>query len=325
MELHSRALESFLAVAEHESYTRAAAALALSQPAVHQYVRKLEAQLHTRLVEQAGKRVVLTEHGRVVYQYARRSHDEEKDLIRYLRDDVTLGEGQLRIAAGTTASEFIIPTIVVAFQKLYPGIHVRVRATGTNDEVDDGVFDRSFDLGIHSDQTARPGLDKVEFLSDTLVGIAPPNHPFVAARRAITPAEAAREAFVHFGPTDAGRARVAPIQSLINQWFAAAGVSSPSRLSIGALEGMKRAVRDGGGVAIVSSYCIDPRDTDIAAFTLANAPERGFYVVSRDRGWESNVVRTFREYTISLAWAAGDPRGFRAPKAHKGGSRARAI
>lgn len=325
VELNSRALQSFLAVAEHESYTRAAAALAISQPAVHQYVRKLEAQLHTKLVEQHGKRVVLTEHGRVVYQYARRFQDEERDLIRYLRDDVTLGEGQLRIAAGTTASEFILPTVVVAFQRLYPGIQVRVRTTGTNDEVDDGVLDRSFDLGIHSDATTRHGLDKVAFLADTLVGIAPPDHPFVTAGRPLAAAEVARCPLVHFGPSDPGRARVAPIQALINGWFEGSGVSTASRLSIGALEGMKRAVRGGGGVAIVSSYSVDPRDWGLATFELANPPERAFHVVSRDRGWESNVVRTFREFIMSLSWTEGDPRNFQPPKPPRGGSRARSV
>jgi len=136
MELNSQALLCFLAVAEHESYTKAAASLTLSQPGVHQYVRKLENQLRTKLVEQHGKRVVLTEHGRVVYQHARRLQDDETDLVRYLRDDASLEQGQLRIAAGTTAAEFIIPTMAVAFQRLHPGIQIRVYAAGTNDEVD---------------------------------------------------------------------------------------------------------------------------------------------------------------------------------------------
>src|ERR1035437_9228790 len=114
MELNSQALACFLAVAEHESYTKAAAALSLSQPGVHQYVRRLETQLRTKLVEQHGKRVVLTEHGRVAYLYARRFQDEEADLVRYFRDDVSLEQGQLRVVGGSTAAEFILPTIAVA-------------------------------------------------------------------------------------------------------------------------------------------------------------------------------------------------------------------
>ncbi len=324
MELNSRALLCFLAVAEHESYTKAAAALSLSQPGVHQHVRKLESELHTKLVEQHGKRVVLTEHGRVVYQYARRASDDEKDLVRYLRDDISLGQGQLRVAAGTTAAEFILPTIAVAFQRLHPGIHIRVRATGTNDEVDAGVSDRSYDLGLHSDETPKPGVDKVQFLSDTLVGIAPAGHRLSTAGRRVTPGDLAKEPFIHFGGSDPSVARVAPIQALINGWFAAAGVQPKSRLNVGALEGMKRAVRDGGGVAIVSKYCVDSEDPRLATFELASPPRRGFYLVSRDRGWESNVVRTFREFVISLCWTDGDSRAFE-PPVERGGTRARSV
>lgn len=325
MELNSQGLQCFLAVAEHESYTRAAAALQLSQPGVHQHVRKLEARLHTKLVEQLGKRVVLTEHGRVVYQYARRSKDEETDLIRYLRDDVSLDQGQLRLAAGTTAAEFIIPTIAVRFQREHPGIQIRVRATGTNDEVDRGVLDRSFDLGIHSDPTSTPGIEKTPFLADTLVGIAPLGHRLANAARPITPLDVAREPFIHFGPHDPQMVRRAPIQSLISNWFMAAGVETTSRLTVGALEGIKRAVRDGAGVAIVSRYSVDPGDSGIATFRLAAPPQRNFFLVSRDRGWESHVVKAFREYVVSLCWADGDARQFTPPANQERRTNARSI
>lgn len=325
MELNSLGLQCFLSVAEHESYTKAAAALSLSQPGVHQHVRKLEARLRTKLVEQHGKRVVLTEHGRVVYQYARRSKDEETDLIRYLRDDVSLDQGQLRLAAGTTAAEFIIPTIAVRFQREHPGIHIRVRATGTNDEVDSGVLDRSFDLGIHSDATPIPGVEKTPFLADTLVGIAPIGHRLAGAQKPVAPSELAREPFIHFGPNDPHQARRAPIQLLISDWFAAGGVESTSRLNVGALEGIKRAVRDGAGIGIVSRYSVDPDDRGLRTFPLASPPQRNFFLVSRDRGWESHVVRAFREYVVSLCWAEGDARQFQPPTDHGRKRHARAI
>lgn len=325
MKISSTALSCFLAVAKHQSYTRAAVDLGLSQPSVHQYVRRLEAELKTKLVEQHGKRVVLTDHGRVVYQYADRLQDEETDLIRYLADDVSLDQGQIRLAAGTTAAEFIIPTMAVAFQRLHPGIQIRVRVAGTNDEVDEGIADRTFDLGIHSDPLERPGLDKLPFLSDTLLGICPRGHHLATVRRAVTPLDLVHEPFIHFGPHDVMHARIAPIQSLVNEWFATAGVESVSRLNLGALEGIKRAVKEGGGVAIVSSYSVDPDDPHLATFRLASAPERSFYLISRDHGWESNVVRAFREFAVSLCWAENDPRGFTAPGTGKGAERGRTI
>lgn len=325
VELNSQSLRCFLSVADHESYTRAAVALALSQPGVHQHVRKLEAELGTKLVEQHGKRVVLTEHGRVVYQYARRLHDEEGDLIRYLRDDASLEQGQLRIAGGTTAAEFLIPTISVAFQRLHPGIQIRVRAAGTTEEVDGGVADHTFDLGMHSSGAPWPGVEKLPFLEDVLVGIAPVGHRLVDLRRPATPADIARDEFIHFGVNDAAHSRQAAIQLLIHDWFANADVEPPSRLNVGSLEGIKRAVRDGGGVAIVSPLCLDPEDAQLVAVPLAAPPRRNFFVITRESGWESNVVRAFRDFVVSLCWSEGDARQFAEAKPTRRRASARTI
>lgn len=323
MKINTLALSCFLGVARHESYTKAANELGLSQPSVHQYVKRLEGELRTKLVEQHGKRVVLTEHGRVVYQYARRMEDEESDLIRYLRDDNSLMQGQIRLAGGTTASEFLLPTIAVAFQRLHPNIDIRIRVADL--ETDSGVAGRQFDLGITSDQIPFPGLDKVPFLEDELVGIAPVGHRFLSAKKPVAPDDFLNERVVHFGPTDVRIGRVAPIQQLINNWFSAGGVEPQSHLAITSLQGMKRAVRDGGGVAIISQYAIDPAVAGLETFPLLNAPRRQFVMVSRDHGWESNVVRSFREYAMSLEWAKGDTRKFTAPKSANGVAHARSI
>lgn len=322
MKINSQALRCFLAVAQHESYTKAATALAASQPGVHQYVRRLEAELNTRLVEQHGKRVVLTEHGRVVYQYARRLADEETDLVRYLRDDISLDQGQIRVGGGTTAAEFIIPTIAVAFQRLHPGIEIRVSVADA--EVARGVAGRIFDLGILSDATPAPGIDKVPILEDTLVGIAPASHRFASARRPVAPKDLADERVVRFA-ADEPAGRAVPIQALISNWFLEGGLELRTGLVIGSLQGMKRAVRDGAGVAIVSQYAVDPEDTGLRTFPLASPPRRDFFIVSRDHGWESNVVRAFREFAMSLQWAKDDPRNFRPSKAATGGARARSV
>lgn len=323
MKINSMALRCFLSVARHESYTRAAQELGASQPGVHQYVKKLEGELKTKLVETHGKRVVLTEHGRVVYQYARRIEDEESDLIRYLRDDNSLMQGQIRVAGGTTASEFILPTIAVAFQQRHPGIDIRIRVADW--ETDPGVAGRNYDMGITSDDIVFPGLDKVPFLEDQLIGIAPTGHRFAAAKKPITPKDFVAEHLVRFGPSDVTTVRIAPIQDLINGWFAAGGVLPRSTLAIGSIQGIKRAVRDGGGVAIISRYAMDPAVAGLETFELANPPSRNFVVVSRDHGWESNVVRAFREFIMSLEWAAGDPRHFVPAKSRNGVVHARSL
>ncbi len=308
--LNSQTLRSFVAVTEAQSYTRAATRLQISQPTVYQHVKQLEKDLGTKLVEQHGKRVVLTEHGRAVYQYARTARDEEEDLVRYIRDDASLGRGQLRVVAGTTSAEFILPTIAVAFRSLHPGIEVAVTAAATTEEVDEAVSDRTYDLGMHSNPAERAGLDKTHFLTDELKGLARSDHPFALTQRPVTPRQLLNERMVHFGAGAVRLRPVATIQSLVNDWFVAGGVEPVAPIRLGTLQGMKRAIRDGAGVGIVSSYAIEPEDPVLRTFPLAQPPHRDFILVSREHGWESNVVRAFREFALGMAWAEGDARMF---------------
>jgi DNA-binding transcriptional LysR family regulator len=310
MNLNARALNSFISVADHQSYTKAAATLSLSQPGVHQHVRQLEDRLDTKLVEQHGKSVMLTAHGRVVYQFAKRRRDEERDLVRYLRDDVSLRQGKIRIAAATTAGEFILPTIAVGFQRKYEGVEIVIQIMSSLREVDAGVADGTFDLGMHSYPNAVQGIDKVPFLTDALVGIARPDHLLAQESVPVSPFRLLDEPLVVFSRPNAGPGRGAPSQASVDEWFSSTGEYPTVALTVGTFEGMKRAVRDGGGVAIVSPYAVDPDDAGISKFELSDPPQRDFVLVSRDHGWESNVVRSFREYALGMAWAEGDRRMF---------------
>ncbi|MGE0598026.1 MAG: LysR family transcriptional regulator [Dehalococcoidia bacterium] len=316
MNLSPQSLESLVSVINHRSYTRAAEALSRSQPGVYQHIRQLERELGTKLVEQNGKQVVATEHGRAVYAFALRQHAEEEDLVRYLADDASLRRGQVRVAAGTTSAEFILPTIAVAFRRQYPGIEVHLAAFGTIPDVDGAVARRSIDLGMHSAPAPAEGVVKTRFLSDALIGLARRDHPLADTNELVTPERLAREPMVHFGYTNPDRARIPTFQAQVNNWFARAGCFPESPLTIGTLAGMKRAVKDGGGVAIISRYAVDVGDPELVTFELADAPSRDFVLVSPVSGWESTVVRTFREFVLSLEWTAGDRRGFE-PATHE--------
>lgn len=295
-------LRSFLAVAELGNYTHAAQRLFLSQPGIYQHVRQLEATFGTKLVEQHGKRVVLTQHGRFVYEYAKKLEQEEAELFQRLRDDESLSGGTVSIAAGSTAGEFLLPRIAVAFQRRYPDIAIRVAVLGTVDEVDRSVLDRRFDLGFHSDPVPREGLTKTPFVQDELVGIAPPGHRFVKSGRRIAARTVATEPFIAFSAPPDAPFSGALIRVMTEEWFADVEEGPDFKLSLGTLEGIKNAVRAGAGVGIVSRYAVRDDDPSLGVFRLARPPRRTFMAVSREGGWEPNVVRAFREFAINLEW-----------------------
>lgn len=295
-------LRSFLAVAELGNYTHAAQRLFLSQPGIYQHVRQLEATVGTKLVEQHGKRVVLTQHGRVVFEYARKMEQEEGELLQRLRDDESLAAGTVSIAAGSTAGEFVLPRIIVAFQRRYPQIAVRVAVLSTIDNVERSVLERRFDLGFHSEPRPAEGLTKTPFLHDELVGIAPRDHRFVTSGRRIAARTVATEPFVAFAAAPNAPLSGALIRVMTEEWFAEAEQGPDLKLSLGTLEGIKNAVRAGGGVGIVSRFAVREDDPSLGIFPLVRPPRRSFIVVSRTGGWEPKVVRAFREFAENLEW-----------------------
>lgn len=294
-------LRSLVQVAEYGSYTRAAEALYLGQPTVYQHVRRLERLYGTRLVEQQGKRVRLTEHGRIVVDYARRLLAMADEIGQVLADDKSLRRGNLVLMAGTTAGEFLLPHISVGFQRLHPGIHISILINNNPSHIDAIVRDGRVDLGFHSDPSPAPGVVKEEFAADELVAALPHGHP-LAAREWVRPEDLVGVSVVLF------EARGKPaFRMLTDSWLAQVDLQVRASLEANSVQSIKEAVRAGGGVALVPRAAVRDDDRSLILRPLVDAPRRTFFMVARNGGWESHLVRTFREYVRSGVWAAGAP------------------
>lgn len=309
VDLPPHLLRSFVAVADAQSYTRGGLTLRLAQPTVHQHVRQLERLAGEHLVEQVGKRVVLTAPGRIVYEHALRVANEAEDLSRALNETRSPNTGHISISAATTAGEFIVPHICVAFGAIFPAVQMSVSVINDAEAVDTGVASRQFEIGFHSDPRLNDNLVKAAVLEETLVGIAPPGHPFAGRGEPIHGREFADKPFVMFGssvPGSRGRGSRSAIRSLIETWFERDHVSPQVVFSCTSIESIKTAVRDGAGVSIVSRASVRPADNSLRTFELADPPRRSFFLVRRRGGWESAANRAFVEFALSGAWRRSD-------------------
>lgn len=299
-------LQSFVAVADAQSYTRGGAVLQLAQPTVHQHVRQLERLTRTRLVDQAGKRVVLTAHGRLLYEYARRISSMSEELERALEDDASLEHGDLAIAAGTTAGEFVIPRICTSFTRKYPGVRTTVAVINDIVAIDRGVASRQYELGFHSDPRLEDSVLKEPLLEESLIGIAPLGHPFAGRDTPVAPGELSGQAFLAFegnNPPVPSRSGIrAAIRYVIDEWLEREQAVPRIVFSSTSLEAIKTAVRAGAGIAIVSRASVRPEDASLARFELQDPPRRSFFLVHRDSGWESAAHRAFVAYAFSGQW-----------------------
>ena len=127
--MEMRHLHTFLLATELGSFTRAAAALGVTQAAVSQQVAALEKELHTSLFQRTGRAVTPTESGRLLYDYARRIVDLTTEARNAITGTQTVVDGVLKLAASTVPSEWLLPDLLAQFQRLYPQVQTLVRVS----------------------------------------------------------------------------------------------------------------------------------------------------------------------------------------------------
>src|ERR1700704_1799660 len=187
------ALKMFLAVAHEHSFSRAAAKVHRTQPAVSQAVRRLEKDLGEELFDRSSKHGTLTEAGRVLQNYGQRLvrlAEESESAVRELRD---LRRGRVLIGANEAAVHTLLP-VIAGFRARYPDIAADVRRVPAR-QIAVEVQQGSLDFGALTFHPAEAGLLEVPVGSDELVLLVPPAHA-LAGRRQVTMEQLATEPVV---------------------------------------------------------------------------------------------------------------------------------
>src|SRR5450432_844395 len=170
------ALRIFLAVAQERSFSRAAAQVHRTQPAVSQAVRRLEADLGEQLFDRSSKTGTLTEAGKMLLNYGHRLvrlAEETESAVRELRD---LRRGRVLIGANEAAVHTLLP-LIARFRQRYPDIAADVRRVPAR-QIAVEVQQGSLDFGVLTSQPTEAGLLDVTVGSDELVLLVPPTHAF---------------------------------------------------------------------------------------------------------------------------------------------------
>src|SRR5262245_13066804 len=175
-------LWTFHTVATLGGFTRAAAALHLSQPAVSGRLRALERRYGGPLLEVRHRRTRLTAEGEALLGYTSRVFHlpgEAERAVAAVRD---AERGHLAVGASTTIGIYLLPTMLGAFVRAHPGVEVSL-AVGTSAEVRDRVLRDEVPFGLVEAPVPHPELEATSFAADEVVLIAPPDHPWARAGR----------------------------------------------------------------------------------------------------------------------------------------------
>ena len=198
-------LQVFLTVASERSFSRAAAKLHRTQPAVSQAIRRLEDELGERLFDRSSKQGALTEAGRVLREYAQRLmrlSEEAEQAVRELRD---LRRGRVLIGANEAAVHALLP-LIGRFRAAHAQIQVDVRRVPSR-QVGVEVAQGSLDFGVITFQPAERGLHTINMGPDELVMLVHPQHA-MAGRKQATMAEFGREVVIAHNDPSPARERV---------------------------------------------------------------------------------------------------------------------
>ena len=234
-------IDAFVQVAKHQSFSRAAEVLQLTQPSITARIQALERELGEEMFERSGRGVKLTDGGRVFLPYVERilqTLREGRDAVEDVRN-VQLGS--LRLGSAITISTYVLPKMLQEFSKLYPGIDMVVR-TGRSEQVLNMLMSDEVQVAIVR-AINNQELDSVHLYDDEIALVTYPHHKFAASGKA-TVGEAAGEPIVLFD-------RGSSYYGLINGFFREAGVIPNVAMELDSLEATKRMVEKGLGVALV--------------------------------------------------------------------------
>lgn len=294
-----RQLQLLTALAETGSVTAAARACHVTQPTVSMQLRELSDAVGLPLYEQVGKRVFLTDAGRLVVESSRQMFAEWEALEQRIAEHRGLSHGRLRLSVASTAKYFI-PRMLGRFCEAHPQLDISLQVLNR-----DGVVSRmrgnEDDLYILSAPPAELAHERLHVLANPLVVIAPLQHP-LASRRRIAPARLQEEAFIL-------REHGSGTRMAGDQHFARLALSPRVRLELGSNEAVKQSVAGGLGLGLISRHALveQPAQEGLAILPVQQFPVPSAWSVLWLKGRRlSPLAQAFVDHLQQLAshWEA---------------------
>ncbi|MCB1775031.1 MAG: LysR family transcriptional regulator [Gammaproteobacteria bacterium] len=199
------ALQAFVEVADRGSFSEAAEALYLTQPAISKRVAQLETELDTRLFDRIGRRIALAPAGAALLPHARRLLNDARELKRLVGD--LSGDVSGRLVMGTSHHIGLhrLPGPLKRFTATWPGVELDIRFMDS-EAACRAVESGDLELAIVTLPPERPtNLDLETIWDDPLVFVVGPDHP-LADRGPVTLSELLKHGAVLPGPTTYTRA-----------------------------------------------------------------------------------------------------------------------
>ncbi|MBT6274270.1 MAG: LysR family transcriptional regulator [Chromatiales bacterium] len=287
-----RRLLIFHTVAKVLSFTRAAKALHMTQPAITSQVRQLEDELNTRLFDRNHNRISLTDAGRLVASHGEQILEQYARMEGEVRELTGSVSGVLLLGASTTIAEYVLPSVLGNFKSRYPDVEIRLRVSNTDGVV--AMVERNdIDLGVVEGPVSNKKLAVEVNRIDRLVAVVPLGHP-LASQRTATLEELVCYPYI-------AREEGSGTREVIAERLRSAGLDEADlnvTMELGSPESVKGAVEAGMGISILSYTTIakELQLGTLVALNLSPPMERPFSFVHQKQKFRVRVMVEFLEF-----------------------------
>lgn len=286
----------FLTVVEKKSFSKAAKALFLTQPAVSFQIQMIEEYYGTRLFDRVSRNIILTEAGHLLLKYANEMSRLQAELEREMQDLTGSIKGKLKIGASTTIGEYIAPYILGAFKQMYPEVELSLEVSNSED-IEAAIHDTALDIGLVEGPPIGKDLESLPFLQDQLVLITSKDHPW-SNLDSISVFELDKYPFI-------SREKGSGTRMEMEQHLKKAGFSANNLhviMELGSNSAIKAAVESGLGVAMISRWAVQDsvKAGEMAQVKLKEDEfERSFRIIYHKKKFRTQASEEFLRFLKS--------------------------
>ncbi len=278
-------LKVFEAAARHSSFTRAAEELFLTQPTVSMQIKQLTKSVGLPLFEQVGKRLYLTEAGRELFATCRQIFETIAQFEMKVADLKGLKQGQLRLAAITTAKYFI-PRLLGPFCQLYPGIDISLQVTN-HERILERMSSNLDDLYIMSQVPEHIRCEFSAIFRKSFGSFCTSYHPLAKEKNIPIRTSVLNEPFIMREPGSGTRRAV-------QRLFEEHEVKVKVKLELGSNEAIKQAIAGGLGISVLSRHTLMPDTAELTILDVQHFPiKRNWFMVYPGGKQLSIIARTY--------------------------------
>lgn len=286
-----RQLEYFMAVCEELHFTRAAEKLNIAQPTLSQQIKILENEIGIPLFDRIGKRIALTEAGKILWKHSKQVFYELEQAQAAIGELNGLERGRLTIGSLLTCMSYLLPTAIVKFKEFYPNIELSIRGLRA-EEIEQEILENELDLGLTFLPNDHEDLNSIPLYTEELALGVPKHHPL------------AKESVVNFNIISHVPMVLMPknyqLRQLLDAYCSEAEITVTPTLELTTLESITQMVAKGVGMTILPlPYLEHLNHKEIKIVKLLDpTPQREIGIIYRKDKFMCTATRTFIEQAL---------------------------